>query len=257
MALISEGIDKVRVIELPGGIWADGKAIEIPREVLVRWRSSLNGKFYQIYVNGRYAGETVDGDQRQMVVQVPTSFVSAVRIEVFAVEAVEVNTDFSGELNSSGIGRGRVRITLLRDQSLPADSTARVYFNNGSGEIDYDNPLDNSLMRIWPAWQDKAGFGMSRFGLSDFGRDGAAAVGFGKGCFGRGQFGLDADTLEWVSEPLPAGVYKFTVKVISKTGNESIRETGQVTVMPGARPVEHLSVYSFDKQANQLVLKMA
>lgn len=256
MALVSDEIDKVRVFELPGGIWSDGRAIEVPRVALVKWRSSLSDKFYQIYVNGRYAGGTVDSDQRQMIVQIPTSFVSPVQIEVFAVEASEVNTDFSGQSNSSKVGSGRVRITLLRDQTLPIGSTAQIYFDNGSGEIDYDSPLNDSRLKIWPAWQDKAGFGMSRFGFSDFGRDGAAAVGFGKGSFGRGQFGLDADTFEWVSRPLQGGIYKFAVEVASRTGNKSISEISQVTVIPAAKPFKQLGVFSFDKHTNQLVLKI-
>ncbi len=98
---------------------------------------------------------------------------------------------------------------------------------------------------------------MSRFGASDFGYDSAAAVGFGKGSFGNAQFGLDADTFEWVSSPMQVGVYKFAVKITDEVGNESIAsETGQVTVTPAARPAEQVSVFSFDKQTNQLVLSV-
>jgi len=258
MALISSGIDKVRAFELPGGVWADGKSVGAPRIALVRWHSSLNGKFYQVYVNGQYAGTTVDSQQRQMIVQVPTSLEAPVRIEVFAVEANQANTDFSNEIDLLPGKTGRVRISLLRGQNLPVGSTAQIYFDNGTGEIDYDNPLVESPIQIWPAWQDKAGFGMSRFGESDFGYDSAAAVGFGKGSFGKGQFGLDADTLEWVSEPLQAGVYKFAVKITDEAGNESISsESGQITVTPAARPAEEVSIFSFDKQTNQLVLSIS
>ena len=113
-------------------------------------------------------------------------------------------------------------------------------------------------MRIWPSWRDKAGFGMCGFGISDFGFDSAAAVGFGKGSFGHGGFGLDADTAEWTSPPMPAGAYRFGVKVSDGSGNESDgSETGQVTVTPAARPVEHVTITSFDKQTNQLVLSVS
>jgi hypothetical protein len=44
VALISSGIDKVRVFELPGGIWADGRSVGAPRIALVRWHSSWSGK---------------------------------------------------------------------------------------------------------------------------------------------------------------------------------------------------------------------
>jgi hypothetical protein len=257
MALISSGIDKVRAFELPAGIWVDGRSVGSPRIALVRWHSSWSDKFYQVYVNGWFAGATVDSQQRQMVVQMPASLETPVRIEVFAVEAVEVDADFSNEMGLSRGQTGRVRITLLRGQNLPIDSVAQIYFDNGTGEIDCDNPLTESPIRIWPTWQDKAGFGMSRFGASDFGYDSAAAVGFGKCGFGEGQFGLGADTIEWVSPFLRAGVYKFAVRVTDEVGNESSSETGQITVTPAARPAEEVSISSFDKQTNQLVLSVS
>lgn len=257
MALISDGIERVRAFELPSGIWADGEYVATPRVALVKWHSSWSDKFYQIYVNGQYAGATVDSQQRQEIIQIPASLESPVRIEVFAVEANEAATDFSNDIDSSDVHNGRVRISFLRSQNLPIDSAAQIYFDNGSGEIDYDNPLTEAPIRIWPVRQDKAGFGMSRFGFSDFGYDGAAAVGFGKGSFGYGQLGLDADTFEWVSPTMKAGVYKFAVKVVDKLGNvSSVSETGEITAIPAAKPAERVSVSSFDKQTNQLTLKI-
>jgi len=259
MGLISSGIEKVRAFELPAGIWADGKCVEVPRVALVKWSSkaNLSDMFYQIYVNGQYAGVTVDSQQRQMIVPIPTSLESAVRIEVFAVEAEQANIDFSNELVRPPATSERVRISLLRSQNLPSDATAEIYFDNGTGEIGYSQPLTDSPIRIWPAWQDKAGFGMGRFGAGDFDYESAAAVGFGKGSFGHGQFGLDADTIEWISPPLMAGVYKFGVKVTDGAGNQSsASETEPITVTPAARPAERVSISSFDKQTNQLVLEI-
>lgn len=258
MALIGNSIEKVRAFELPAGIWTDGRCVGFPRTALVKWHSCWSNMFCQIYVNGQYAGATVDSRQRQMIVQMPTSLETPVRIEVFAIEAKEANTDFSNEIDSSIGQSGRVKISVLRSQNLPIGATAQIYFDNGTGDIDYDNPLNDSPIRVWPVWQDKAGFGMSRFGASDFGYDSAAAVGFGKGSFGNGQFGLDADTFEWVSAPMQAGVYKFALKITDEVGNESSSsETIQVTVTPAARPAEQVSIYSFDKQTNQLVLSVS
>ncbi len=53
---------------------------------------------HQVYVNGRFAGATIDAEQRQMIVQIPTSFESAVRIEVFAVPPKELHIDLSAEI---------------------------------------------------------------------------------------------------------------------------------------------------------------
>jgi len=193
-----------------------------------------------------------------MIVQIPTCLETPVRVEVFAVEADQTDTDFSNEIGLSPGQTGMMRISLLRRQNLPIGATAQIYFDNGTGEINYDSPLTNSPIQIWPAWQDKAGFGMSRFGISDFGYDSAAAVGFGKGSFGNGQFGLDADTFEWTSPPMNVGVYKFAVKITDRVGNESsCSETRQVTVTPAAKPAEQVSISSFDKQTSQLVLSVS
>lgn len=257
MALISNGIESVRAFELPCGIWADGECVAAPRFALVKWQSSLQNLFYQVYVNGQYAGTTLDSQQRQIVVPIPTSLELPVQIEVFAVEAEHANTDLGNELAWQPADSGRVRIVLLRSQNLPIGATAEIYFDNGTGEIDYDNPLTDSPIRIWPAWQDKTGFAMSRFGLGDFGYESAAAVGFGKGSFGHGQFGLDADSIEWTSPPLQNGTYKFGVKFIDELGNQSsASETATITVTPAARPAEKLGISSFNKQTNQLVLEI-
>ncbi len=257
MSLYSNGIDSVRAFDLPAGIWPDGQSVKESRAALVKWRSTWSDKYHQVYVNGQYAGTTLDSGQRQLIVQVPTSPESPVRIEVLAVEAEYADTDFSSELARPPVDSGRTSITLIRSQNLPMGATADIYFDNGTGQVDYDNPITENPIRIWPAWQDKAGFAMSRFGLSDFGWDSAAAVGLGKGSFGCGQFGLDADTIEWTSPPLPSGTYKFGVKVMDASGRQSTgSETGAITVTPAAKPAEGLSISSFDKQTNQLVLNI-
>ena len=256
MSLLSNGIYQVRAIKLPAGIWSEGEQVGLPRTALVRWRSDYSDKFYQVYVNGKFAGAGFSVSQRQMIVALPLSVKTAVRIEVFAVEAQEVNVDFSDELDCSA-GSGRVKIVLLRSQGIPIDSTADIYFDNGSGEIDYANPVNKRPIRIWPSRYYKCGFGMSRFAVSDFGYDGSAAVGLGMGSFGNERFSFDADTIEWVSKPLSAGVYKFAVKIRDGKGNQSgASETGEIAVIPAAQPAEKVSIGSFDKVVNQLVLNV-
>ena len=258
MSLISSGIDKLRTFELPCGVWADGNYVGIPRTVLVKWRSGWSDKFYQVYANGKYAGTTTNSQQRQMIVQVPTSLESPVRIEVFAVEPADIYTDFSNEIDPPIDQRGRVKIGILRSQDLPVRSKIHIYCDNGTGQIDYENPFNSLPVRVWPSWQDKAGFGMSRFGSSDLGYDSSAAVGFGIGGFCRNWFGIDVDTIEWISSELEAGVYKFAIKIVDEAGNESgSSEVEEVTVIPTAKPAEELGISSFDKQTNQLVLSVA
>jgi hypothetical protein len=257
MSLNSNGIELVRAFELPAGIRTDGQYVKEPHIALVKWRSTWSDKFHQVYINGQYAGTALDYQQRQLLVPIPTSPATPVRIEVFAVDSEYADTDFSRVLSQPSVDNGRVTLTLLRNQNLPMDATVDIYFDNGTGQIDYNNPINITSIRIWPAWQDKAGLGMSQFGLSDFGWDSAAAVGFGNGNFGHDQFGLDADTINWTSSPLSWGTYKFGVKVRDASGRQSTSsETGPITVTPAARPAEGLIVSSFNKQTNQLVLKI-
>ena len=258
MRLISTDIDTVRAFGLSNGIWRDGEFVGAPWAVLVKWRSGWSNMLHQVYVNRKYSGVTVDNKQREMIVSVPTSLESPVRIEVFAVEPEEGNIDFSRQLDAVPSCSGRVRIKLLRSQALPIGATARIYFDKGTGEIDYDTSLTDSPIIIWPTWQDKAGFGMSRFGLVDFGYDSAASVGFGKGSFGNGEFGLDTDTIEWISPPLLAGQYRFAAKIIDAMGNMSnATETESITVTPPAQPAENLSIFSLDKQTRQPTLSIS
>ena len=258
MGLISSGIERVRAFELAGGIWANGDSVDVPRLALVRWYSSWSDKLYQVYVHGRFAGTTVDYDQREMVVAVPTSFSTAVRIEVFAVEPEDSVRDFSADISLVNGQCGRVRIRLLRRQGLPYMGTVRIYFNGGSGAVDYNNVISELPLNIWRQWQDKGGFGLCSLGMSDFGYDSSASIGFGKVDFGSGEFGFDSEAFEWVSGALEQGVYKFGVRVLDGAGNiGSATESEEITVIPGARPADDVNVISFDKEINQLVLSVS
>ena len=77
------------------------------------------------------------------------------------------------------------------------------------------------------------------------------------GFFGQVEFGADNDAIEWVSEPLPTGVYKFAVKIFDENGREiTASETDEITVTSTAKPAESLKIASFNKQTNQLVLNV-
>ena len=258
MSFLREGIDHVHVFPLPDGVAADGRSATVSRAALVTWRSVHTEELYQVYAGGRFAGATIDMEQRSLIIQAPSSFQSAVHVEVIAVEPEEAHVNFAAQLAGPAAGRGRVKLTLLRSQALPIDARINIYTDNGSGQIDYAEPVNALPLPIWPCIQDKAGFGMAQFGMGDFGYDSAAAVGFGKGSFGNGQFGLDADTLEWVSPALPLGRYRFGVKVIDAHGNESLAsETDPMAVVPAATPAAGLDIATFDPASNQLTLRIS
>jgi hypothetical protein len=254
MGLVSYGIDRVRAFALAAGVRADGGAVNGPFGALVKWRSGHEDKLHQVYVNGRLAGVTSDFEQQSLIVPIPTESESAVRIEVFAVEASEANIDFGSELQSRPQA-GRVRLSWPRSMSLPFEGTAQVFSDRGSSQIDYDNPVSKEAIGLWPSWQDKLGFGLGRFGEGDFGYDSSAAVGFGKGCFGEGEFGFGADKISWESSELETGKHKFAVKITDRFGQAGdAQETDEITVIRPARPAEKLEVDSYDNAEDRLVL---
>jgi hypothetical protein len=258
MSFVPDGIENVRALVLPDGIAADGTYAAVSQAALITWHSHHAGMLYQVYVNGQYAGTTVDVKQRKLVVPVPSSPQSAVRVEVVAVEPKDAHVDFARLIEPPPAGSGRVRLVLLRSQILSIEATANIHFDDGTGQINYAKPLNASPIPIWPCWQDKAGFGMAQFGTGDFGYDSAAAVGFGMGSFGHGQFGLDADTIEWISPPLPLGRYRFGIKILNAQGNESLpSETESIAVIPAAKPAVALRIVAFDPQTGRLTLNIS
>ncbi len=258
MSFLREGIDHVRVLPLPDGVAADGRSAAVSRAALVTWRSSHIDKLHQVYAGGRFAGATIDVEQRSLIIQAPSSFQSAAGVEVIAVEPEEAHVNFAAQIAGPAAGNGRVKLTLLRSQALPIDARINIYTDNGAGQIDHMEPVNALPLPVWPCARDKAGFGMAQFGTGDFGYDSAAAIGFGKGNFGRGLFGLDADTLEWVSPRLPLGRYRFGVKVIDAHGNESLAsKTEPMAVVPAATPAAGLDITTFDPAINQLTLRIS
>ncbi|HSV98860.1 MAG TPA: hypothetical protein VLI39_01715 [Sedimentisphaerales bacterium] len=256
MRLHRDGIKGVFAVPLPEAIAADGCGTAVSVASLVTWRSSHEGMLHQVYLNGRFAGATLDVDQRQLVVQPPSSFLAALRVEVAAVEAQDAHLDFSNELDPPS-ATGRIRLVLLQSQALPPGARFNVYFDHGAGAIDYAAPLNESPIPAWPCPQDKAGFGMAAFGAGDFGHDSPACIGFGRGRFAEGPFGMDAGEIEWISPLLPLGRYRFGVKTLDASGNESPAcETSPIAVVPPPRPAAALHVALFDPQTHQITLRI-
>jgi hypothetical protein len=256
VSFIGSGIDRVRAFGLAAGVGADGRFINAPLSVLVKWRSEHEDKLYQVYVDGKFAGVTQNYRERMMVVAIPSEDLAAARIEVYAVEPSQGSIDFSRDMGSFDQA-GRVKIEWPRYLYLPFAGYTWVYSDGGDGEIDYDTVVNTEPIKLWPAWQDKGGFGLSRFGRSDFGFDGSAAVGFGNGSFGYGEYGFDADLIVWDSDELETGLYQFGVKVMDRFGNYSdTSETGEILVVRSAQPAEALEVDSYDQEQDELLLSV-
>ncbi|HBG27488.1 MAG: hypothetical protein A2Y10_02845 [Planctomycetes bacterium GWF2_41_51] len=247
--LLSE-VSKVRVYALPAGVSGSGKANQLAGSAIVKWNSTYTNMLHQVYVNGRFAGVTVGCTQRMIIVPLPLSQKTAVKIEVFAVDYLNTNTDYSEVIRSEQIQAARIKIEFPMTDELPVDGNLDIYFE--------DKKLNKATIKIQNEYSEKGGFGLSSFGKSDFGYDGSAAVGFGRGNFGLGGFGFDAELLCWQSEQLKTGTYKFDIRISDSMGNHTdLIETETLTVISPATPAERLTVESFDKNNGKLILKSA
>ncbi|MCD4830722.1 MAG: hypothetical protein K8R02_02810 [Anaerohalosphaeraceae bacterium] len=239
MILLNDGISKVKAQPCYGSA------------VMVSWQSTYAGKRHQVYVNGKFVGVTEEASQRQLLVNVPFSEQSASTIEVFAIEA----GDAEQSLKPAAEKQARAELIFTKEQFLPVGAKTDFFYDNQSGNVDYQNRLNENDIRIWQGSQEKGGFGLSKFGESDFGRDSSAAAGFGKALFGEGGFGFEGLTVRWQSKQLSAGRYKFGIKLRDEFGNESTQtvETQSLTIIPPVMPGEKLEVAQFDKDSGQII----
>jgi len=237
------------------GAGTSGSAVNEPLSCLVSWRSEHEDKFYQVYVNGRLGGVAGSVKQRKMVVPLRLLKGKVNEIEVVAVDAAQKYTDISEQLKA--VMAGRLKVSVPRSISLPYEGRMEVYSNGGAGQVDYQQPITKGPIQLWASREDKSGFGLSGFGKSEFGYDGSASAGFGLGDFGGGEHGFDSNAANWESEELSTGVYKFGIEVTNHKGNSKIvsGET-ETVIIEEAVPADKLTVSSYDKAQNELLLSV-
>ncbi len=239
MILIRDGISKVKAMPC----WGEG--------VVVKWKSIYTDKIYAVYVNDRLAGITEEINQKQLLVNVPFLEQTAATIEVFAVEAGSNNETVRPEKSR----QAKVEIEFTKEQALADGAKADFFYDNQSGNVNYQNRLNENDINIWQTPWEKSGFGKSKFGKSDFARDAAAAAGFGKSEFGKSGFAIEGQTFKWQSEQLPTGKYKFGIKLRDELGNEStqLTETETLTIITPAKPGGKLEITEFYKDSGKII----
>ena len=253
--MTTSGINNLRCVFLAAGARASGAAVNESLSCFVSWRSEHEDKFYQVYVNGRSAGVTVNVKQRKMVVPLRLLKASTNKIEIVAVDAAQKYTDLSEQLKA--VMAGRLKVSIPRSMSLPYEGQVEVYSNSGTGQVDYQQPIIKESIQLWASREDKGGFGLSRFGKSDFGYDGSASAGFGLGDFGSGEHGFDGNAANWESEELSTGVYKFGIKITDHKGNrEIVSSETETVIIEEAVPAEKLTIGSYDKSQNELLFSV-
>jgi len=244
MTFTIDNIEAVKAMTFPAGRLRDGTVVPMPGLIVVQWRSSETGKLFQVYVNGRLAGVTADPEQRMLLAPYDHSHPAA--IEIVAVDAAEKDVDYAGELTGFTRDDGsHVLLSWPRLGTMPLGSEARVCWNDGDGEIDYDNPI--ATQAVWGDPTEKWGYGLDGFGEVGFGYSGGA-IGFGRGAFGLGEFGFDAEMMTFESEALPLGTYCLAVRLADATGNLDEGDVTSVELSIDPLPeAPILALESYDK----------
>jgi len=248
-------VDKVKATAFALGRRRDGQMVPLPGVILLNWRSSETQKQFQAYVDGELAGVTIHPHQRTLLVQY--AHTHPVVIEVIAVDPDDRDKDFS-EVLSGFSNRDGCHVVLRwpRRGSLPLDTEVQVYWNNGSGAIDYDTePL--LTRKVWDKPTEKWGWGFDAFGVGDFGYSGTGAPGWGRGSFAEGEFGFDAEYFKLRTDALPLGTYLFGVRLSDDMGNLDGGDIDELSLSVDPIPrAPQLEIDSYDKDTATLVLRI-
>lgn len=137
---------------------------------------------------------------------------------------------------------------------------AKLYGNNGSGDIDYDTPLNNDIFPLFPNGAGIFGFGHAPFGHFRFGHGHSMrAAGFGHLPFGHFPFGHGSDYIRAKHKIYTCGRYKYAFVCYDEFDNQHTGTPEEVELeIHIAPPVPTgLKKNSYDKDTDILILDVA
>ncbi|MDK1031347.1 MAG: hypothetical protein QGD94_05020 [Planctomycetia bacterium] len=236
MGFTADGITNVRSQPLLLGRTTEGTDITDAGFAEVRWESTQTTLYHQVYVDGRLAVVTEAPGVASATVPVAADGPSL--IEVIAVDSEDRWTDFSGSLTGfTDEVAARVKIQWSGGTYLdPAIDHFDVFSNGGSGDVDFQVPLNPLPVSAYAG--------------------GRTLSGFGRGGFGRGGFGRSAMRFAWTTDKLTPGTHKFAVLGVDAAGNRLANTLQEVEleVAPPPRPPTDFAVSSYDQTDKQATL---
>lgn len=137
---------------------------------------------------------------------------------------------------------------------------ARLFANAGSGDIDWDTPVDNHVNDLFPNRGGIFGFGHTAFGQARYGRSKSERInGFGNVPFGKSPFGSGTAFIVATHRVTTCGAYKFAFGAYDSLDNPGAGSPEEVTVnvhIPPPPPTG-LTKNSYNKETDILVLNAA
>ena len=233
MSYAIEGITRVRLTPLALDVVA-GAPVASPGGIEVAWDSNQEGRWHQVYVNGRLAGVTACPEDRRLIVSSPVGRdgpAGLLLVEVVAVEAADRWTDVGEQLVGFGeAGGAEVRLSWQAGEYLDPNLESFDVFSDGrTGAVDYATPLNESPIPARPGGQAPWGYGCGGYGLGGYGRSAAR--------------------YEWMTAALEPGTWLFGVVAVDAAGNRlaTAAETA-AAVSPVPRPPGDFHVDSYDSE---------
>jgi hypothetical protein len=238
---ITQNIDDLRAHPLDGGGYE------------ITFRSTNEGLFHQLYVNGRLADWSESPAQRSFFL---ADLTVSSRVAILAVDREHLRTDFSSSSACPDVlspPPWLFRTAVVRGPSRGPGDRVALLGDHATGQID-TNPL---LIRdLWPAWIDRFGWGQDAFGLPTFGYDSTGAVGFAMGAFGAGPFGLDGDALVLETTLEQEGIHQLVLRRIQPDGQFVDGPAMTFLSCPPPAPPVRLEATSYDADSSVLTLQL-
>jgi len=156
--------------------------------------------------------------------------------------------------------RAKATIKFVVPVGYEPGDYARLHGNGGSGDIDFDNPLTDRILDLFPNGAGIYGFGLTAFSRHRFGKAQAMRTqGFGQLPFGYAPFGFGTNVIEATDEINECGAYKYALVCYDQAGNEDNGDPEQATLHIHIAPdyPDQMKKYSYNKTTGVLILAAA
>ena len=216
---------------------------------IFRWTDDYTGKLYQLYINGKLANET-----RQVSAgkNLTGQAVGKFSWQILAIDPASAGTDYSDYLDVV-IG-SRVKLKWpRRSTDLEYFGYVNVFWDAGVGTIITTSSINRQPIMNFPPGAGCWGHGLGPHGYEAHGYEGEG-IGHGYEAHGIGGHGFGCDYVEFVTEAMPPGEYKFRCVVYDVAGNAT-NPAADETVLVDCPPVPPtLAVKSYTSGTDALVL---
>jgi hypothetical protein len=137
---------------------------------------------------------------------------------------------------------------------------AKLFWDSGTGTIDYDAPVDNRLYELFPDGAGIYGFGHALWGHFRWGHaQSRRAPGFGHLSWGRFPWGHGSGVVVASHVVSACGTYKYALKIYDSTGNAQSGSPAEASIAVHTAPPKPagLKKETYNKTTDVLTLEVA